>query len=135
MTTAEKILIVGGVLNLAYAFLTGFFLSGIRMKEDKASKYLMFAHTGPLMQGAMLLGLVWALQLSTLSEMVEVWAAGLLVLGSILLAAKDTFNWLHGIQDEFKDKHPLGTTLGGLSVITATIGLLIIVVGVIAALL
>ena len=58
METAAKILIVGGILNLAYGFLTGVFLAGARKKAPTASKYLILAHTGPLMQGPMLLEFV-----------------------------------------------------------------------------
>ena len=133
MTTAERILIVGGVLNLAYAFVTGFILSAIRMKRPEAPKYLMLAHMGPLMQGAMLLGLVWAVQMSSLLESIEAWAAGLLVAGSLFLGAKDTVNWRQGVQDEFKEMPRVGMILGALSVLTATAGLFIIVVGVVRA--
>ena len=55
MEIAAKILIVGGVLNLAYSFLTGLLLANTRRRSPAASKYLVFAHVGPLMQGPMLL--------------------------------------------------------------------------------
>ena len=130
MSSAEKILIVGGIVNLAYGFLTGFSMGVIRQREPVVPKYLTLAHTGPLMQGPMLLGLVFALQLSTLSPVLELVASCLLVAGSFFLATKDTWNWLRGIEDEFREKPTIGMILGGLSVFTATAGLLIMLIGV-----
>jgi hypothetical protein len=92
MTTAEQILVLGGMINLVYAFVTGFMLAVIRQKQAVAPKYLLFAHTGPLMQGAMLLGLVFAVQLANLSLWLEIIAALLLSGGALLLAIKDTVN-------------------------------------------
>ena len=93
MTFAEELLVLGGVINLIYGFITGFILAVIRQKQAVAPKYLMFAHIGPLMQGAMLLGLVFAVQMSTLADGVETAGAALLVVGALLLATKDTINW------------------------------------------
>lgn len=79
MTLAEQILVLGGIINLVYGFITGFILAAIRQKKVEAPKYLMFAHIGPLMQGAMLLGLV---SLSVLASSV-----GLLILAFGVIVA------------------------------------------------
>jgi hypothetical protein len=69
VTVAEKVLIVGGVLNLAYGVLLGYPITVIRAKGAAATqKYLMAAHAGALLQAAVLLGLVWAARLSTLGS-------------------------------------------------------------------
>lgn len=130
MKLAEQILVLGGVINLVYGFATGFMLAVIRQKQAMAPKYLLFAHTGPLLQGAMLLGLVFAVQMAPLAAGVETTAAALLTSGAILLAAKDTINWRQSIADEFREKPVWGMALGALSVLTSTIGLLILTVGV-----
>jgi hypothetical protein len=127
---AEKLLIVGGVLNLAYGFLTGFILASIRMKGPESPKYLTLAHIGPLMQGPMLLALVFAVQLSTLSSSLETVAASLLVAGSALLAVADTSNWLQGVKDAPAERPPLGTLLSAGSVVASTAGLTILIAGV-----
>ncbi|MEZ4865828.1 MAG: hypothetical protein R3C14_31230 [Caldilineaceae bacterium] len=132
MTIAEQILVLGGVLNLVYGFITGFMVAMIRQKQSEAPKYLMFAHIGPLMQGAMLLGLVFAVQMSNLSTGTEAVAAALLSGGAFLLAAKDTINWWQSISDEFHEKPVLGLVLGILSVFASSVGLLILLIGVIA---
>ena len=67
ITAAEKVLIVGGVLNLAYGALLGYPIVVIRAKGAPATpRYLLAAHVGTLLQAAILLGLVWAARLSTL---------------------------------------------------------------------
>ncbi len=133
MTFAEDLLVLGGVINLIYGFITGFILAVIRQKQAVAPKYLMFAHIGPLMQGAMLLGLVFAVQMSTLADGVETAGAALLVVGALLLATKDTINWWQTIGDEFREKPVLGLAIGTLSVLTSSAGLLILTIGVIVA--
>ena len=133
MTFAEELLVLGGVINLIYGFITGFILAVIRQKQAVAPKYLMFAHIGPLMQGAMLLGLVFAVQMSTLADGVETAGATLLVVGALLLATKDTINWWQTIGDEFREKPVLGLAIGTLSVLTSSAGLLILTIGVIVA--
>jgi hypothetical protein len=134
MTTAEKVLVLGGVINLLYGFVTGFILAVIRQKAPVAPKYLMFAHTGPLMQGAMLLGLVFAVQMSNLAAGTETTGAALLSGGVLLLLAiKDTVNWWQTIGDEFAKKPVLGLALGTLSVLASSAGLLIVRFGVVMA--
>ena len=133
MEIAAKILIVGGVLNLAYGFVTGFLIARIRMGSPTVPKYLMLAHTGPFMQGAMLLGLNFALIMSTLSDDIEQIAAFLLVLGSALLALKDTLNWLASVEDEFSEKPTGIMELGAASVLCSTIGMVIVLYGVLTA--
>jgi hypothetical protein len=130
MDSAAKILIIGGVLNLAYGLFTGFFLAKERMNRPEAPKYLIFAHVGPLMQGPMLLSLVFAINFSPLSSRTESLAAWLLVAGSMFLATKDTFYWIQGIRDEFAQRPPSGIVLGSLSAISSTLGLAILVFGI-----
>lgn len=129
METAAKILIVGGVLNIAYGFLTGLFFANVRMRSAEAPKYLVTAHVGPLMQGPMLLGLALAVNLSTLPAGVETFAASLLVAGSALVAAADTLCWVQGVEDAFAER-PLGFYLATIQVVLASVGLLILTVGV-----
>ena len=133
MGTAEKVLILGGVLNIAYGLLTGIPAGMIRQKSPSYSKYLRFAHIGALMWGPILISLSLAITLSTLDETVELVAAWLMVIASVLLDAKDTINWLRGIQDEFAEKPRLPLALGGLSSIASLVSILIIFVGIIQA--
>jgi hypothetical protein len=130
MELAAKLLIVGGVLNLAYSFLTGFLLANTRRGSPAASKYLVFAHVGPLMKGPMLLSLVFAIALSPHPALVKTLASSLMVAESGFLVAKDTPNWVQGVKDEFVERPPVGMVLGGISILLGVVGLLIFIVGI-----
>jgi hypothetical protein len=127
-------LIVGGVVNLAYGFATGFLFAKVREKQAVAPRYLVMAHTGPFMQGPMLLGLVFATNLSPLAPGLEAMAASFLVANSFLITAKDTINWMQGVNDEFAERPWLPRTLGMIGVALGTPGLAILMYGVIRGL-
>ncbi|MFG3157350.1 hypothetical protein ACGF7W_35550 [Streptomyces sp. NPDC048219] len=134
VTVAEKVLIVGGVLNLAYGVLLGYPIVVMRAKGAPATpKYLMSAHISTLLHGAMLLSLVWAARFSEAGAGWEEAAAWLLVVSSALVAVKDTLNWLTGVKDEFGE-HAKPALLGGLAALPETMGIGILVVGVLEAL-
>ncbi len=135
METAEKILIVGGVLLLAYAFLTGYLLGRARAVSATGPKYLVLAHTEPLMQGTMMLGLVWAVQLSTLDGWLENLAASLLVAAASIQGLKELLNHAQGVVDEFQHRpRPLGYWAARTQAPMATVGLGILIVGVLGGL-
>lgn len=77
--------------------------------------------------------LVWAARLSTLSSGWESVGAGLLVVASALIAAKDTLNWLTGVQDEFTGKANTAP-LAGLGALAEPAGIAILLIGVLTAL-
>ena len=134
MTVAEKVLIVGGVLNLAYGALLGYPIIVTRVRGAPATpKYLLAAHIGVLLHAAVLLGLVWAARLSTLGSGWHDVAAGLVVASSALIATKDTVNWLTGVQDEFAEKAKTAP-LAGLAALAEPIGIGIFLVGVLTSL-
>src|SRR6516162_1199447 len=134
ITAAEKVLIAGGMLNLAYGTLLGYPIVVIRAKGAPATpRYLLAAHVGALLHAAILLGLVWAARLSTLGPGWLDPAAWLVVLSSALIAAKDTLNWLTGVQDEFSEKAKTAP-LAALGAVIEPIGIGIFLVGVLTAL-
>jgi hypothetical protein len=134
-TAAEKVLIAGGVLNLAYGALLGYPIVVNRAKGAPATpRYLLAAHVSTLLHGAVLLGLVWAARLSALgSGWLEV-AAWLVVVSSALVAVKDTLNWLTGTEDEFSENARWAVPLGGVAALGEPVGIGIFVVGVLGAL-
>ena len=136
ITAAEKVLIVGGVLNLAVGVLLGYPIIVTRSKGAPVTpRYLMAAHLGTLLHAAVLLGLVWAAQLSTLGSGWEMVAAWLVVVSSALVAAKDILNWLTGVKDEFHEQAAKRfAPLGALAALGETVGVGIFVVGVLVAL-
>jgi hypothetical protein len=133
-TVAEKVLIAGGVLNLAYGVVLGYAIVVNRVRGAPATpRYLIAAHIRTLLQAAVLLGLVWAARLSALGPAWNEVAAWLAVVASALVAAKDTVNWLTGVQDEFGEKSK-AALLGGLAALPETIGVGLFVIGVLEAL-
>ena len=57
ITVAEKVLIAGGVLNLAYGILLGYPITVIRAKGAPATpKYLMAAHVSALLHASSQIG-------------------------------------------------------------------------------
>ena len=135
MDTATRILVAGAMVNLAYGFVTGLFFALERSKKEFAHRYLVMAHTGPLMQGTMLLALSAAVSVSTLGARAETLAAAGLVAGSLCIAAKDTVNWRSGVKDEFAAKPPLQVVLGTAGVALSFAGLGILFYGVLKGLL
>ncbi|MVU77805.1 hypothetical protein GPX89_11185 [Nocardia sp. ET3-3] len=135
MTATDKILIIGGLLTLTYGALLGYPMTALRMRTGNppTPRYLTVAHVGAVIQGVILLSLVWAANLSTLSSAWNITAAWLLVLSGILIAAKDTINWLTGINDEFADKARTAP-LGLAGALTLAVGLAILIVGDLSAL-
>jgi hypothetical protein len=133
MDTASKILVVGGLANLVWGFLVGFELARVRGKAAVAPRYLIFAHTLPVLQGPILLAMPFAVQLSTLSTGWESLAAWLLVASSALLDLNETLNWLRKVQDQFapRTSHYI---LGAASAPISTAGIVILLVGAVRAL-
>jgi hypothetical protein len=129
-TSAEKVLIVGGTLNLVFAFAMGFILSRARLKTPSADHgWLLQAHRVALWEGFMLLGLVFAVELSTLSRGLETLAAWLLVAAAALQAASAIANLVQGIPDQFVERR-LGYQLAATNAVLGAIGLVILLVGV-----
>jgi hypothetical protein len=134
MDIASKILVVGGMFSLGVGMVTGFFFILERSRAEHAPRYLVMTHVGMFMQGAMLLGLVFAVNLSSLSPGLENAAAAVLVASAVLAAFKDTYNWRQGVKDEFAEKPALSRSLGMLSFLLFIPGFLILIVGVVKGL-
>jgi hypothetical protein len=133
METAAKVLIVGGVLNLAYGVFTGLIITNLRRRSPDVPRFLTLAHIGPFMQGPMLLGLALATGLSSLAGGLETAAAWLLVAGSAGIAAGDTLNWLGKVGDAFAER-PIGFFSQAAGGAATGFGVLIFVIGVLRGL-
>ncbi len=127
MESAVRVLVVGGILNLAWGYVTGVVWSAVRARGAESSKYLSLAHVGPLMWGPILLGLAVAVPLSHTGF--ETTAAWLMVAAAAVLDMKDGLNWLQGVRDEFVERPP-GFYLGAVSALLGSAGLAIFATGV-----
>ena len=112
MSTAGKILVVAGMVNLMIGALSGIPMGLIHGRGAPAvPKYLTMVHLGGLMHGPLLLGIAFAMTISTVSPWLATAAAATLAFASGLLVIKDTLNWQQGIHDEFGE-HSLGLRIG-----------------------
>ena len=135
MEVAEKILVTGGLLLLLFAFFTGFLLGRVREHATVGPKYLILSHMEPLMQGTLMLALVWAVRMSTLDGRLEALAASLMVVAAAIQGSKELLNYRQGIEDEFSHQpHPIGFYAARIQSPMATVGLLIFIFGVLRAL-
>jgi hypothetical protein len=132
--TAAKILIVGGVLSLALAYVFGFIMTRLRLRNPGVPQTLLLqAHRDALWQGFMLLGLAWAAVLSKIGSGWDIAAAILVVTAAALSIGSTVANWRANVTDQFATK-PLGYYLAGINAVLVSIGLVIFIVGVFRAL-
>ena len=112
MSTASKILIAAGMVNLLVGGLSGIPMGLVRQRgAPEVPKYLTMVHLGGIMHGPILLGVGFALTISTLTPWIDTAAAVTLAVASALLIIKDTINWRQGVRDEFAEDS-LGLKLG-----------------------
>ena len=134
MSTAAKVLIVGGVLNLAAAFVLGYVLSNKRLNPpNQGPFYLNLAHKNALQEGYMLLGLTWAVTLAHIGSTWLTVAAWLIVASSVFQVGAAVVAWLQGTTDEFKERSP-SFYLATINAILVSVGLAILVYGVLVSL-
>ncbi len=125
---ASRILVLGGLANLVFAFTIGFALSRRRRRTPEPSRYLVLAHRVSLWWGFLLLGMPWAVRLSALSAGAEAAAAALLVASSLVSAVEPLVNLAQDVEDPVA-RRSVGYYLAGAAGILATIGLLPFVIG------
>lgn len=135
MEYAPRVLLVGGVLNVALSFALGWVLSIKRTREpiDK-HHWLLVAHTVSLQEGLLLLGMSWAISFAVLSSTVAAGAAWLLVAASVFQDFSGIVNWLRRTNDQFAEKST-GWILASINAVLNTAGIAIVVVGVLRAVL
>lgn len=134
MDTASKVLVVGGVLNIAFGLGLGFVLARARQRDPAAPQALLLkVHEIALLEGILLLALTWALALSDLSAGLETAAAALLVAASVLQDGSAFVNWRQRVENQFAARS-VGLRLASINAALATAGIAILVVGVFAGL-
>jgi hypothetical protein len=128
--TAAKILILGGLGSLLYAFTFGFILSRVRLTDPDAEQVrLTQVHMVALFEGFMLLGLVFAVALSDLSSGLESLAAALLVAAGALQLASNTVAWRQKMVNLFAPPRGITYQLAAVNATLAMIGLVILTIG------
>lgn len=128
MSTAQQILIGYGMGVLLLGFVLGMALGAARSKNPSA-RNLAMAHVETLMQGAMILGVAYAVGAVAFDSTAATWGAILLAVGAAMQAAGVTLNWVTKTGDQFAEKSP-GFMLNSASTFIAVPGLVILAFGV-----
>ena len=132
---AVKLLILGGVANLVLSFALGWLLSQHRMRGPMPPHHwLLVAHTVSLQEGVMLLGLAFAALFARLPDAAAVAAAALLVAASLFQDLSGIVNWRRGTGDQFAERSA-GWKLASINAVLNSVGLVILVGGVVRGLL
>jgi hypothetical protein len=106
MSTAQRILVIYGVLVITYGLLLGVPLARVRSGSAVAPRHLVNTHLSALMQGPIALGLAFALVVTEVDSGWATAAAWVLVAGLALEALGGTLNWLRGTGDQFAERSP-----------------------------
>ncbi len=128
MTTAIQLLLIYGMIVLLLGFTLGSVLGALRSKQPEVRK-LALAHVETLMQGAMILGVAFAVSATGWDGTLATTGAALLVAGSAMQAAGVTLNWITKTGDQFAEKSP-GFILNSLSSFASFPGLIILAFGI-----
>lgn len=132
MNTAQSVFVGYGVAALAYGFLLGVPMASARLRAQ-APRHLVTTHLSAIIQGAVHLGLAFAVGFITMSPGWVIASAWLIVAASALELAGGTINWISGTGDQFAEKS-VGFRLNSLVGPPAIAGIAIIAVGVVGAL-
>jgi hypothetical protein len=133
--TAAKILILAGLASLLFAFIMGFVLSQVRLKDPMVDQSkLMQVHIVALWEGFMLLGLVWAVALSDLASAWETLAVLLLVVGGSLQLLGNFLGWKLNIENLFAPPRGFVYKVAAANAVLQTAGILILIIGALSGL-
>jgi hypothetical protein len=131
LSAAVRILLVGGLANVVLSFTLGWILSSRRLKGPmEPHRWLLVAHEVSLQEGLLLLGLSFAMTFARLSGTLAFAAAWLLVAASAFQDFSGVVNWLRGTNDQFAEKSA-GWVLASVNAVLNSVGLVILVVGVV----
>ena len=131
---AVKILILGGLGSLLYAFIMGFVLSQERLKDPAVEQIrLTQVHVVALWEGFMLPGLVFAVLLSDLSDGLETTAALLLVAAGALQLSANTMAWRARLENLFAPPRGLVYQMAAANAVLGMAGLVILIIGALRA--
>lgn len=128
MSTATQLFTAYGIIILIVGFSLGSILGMLRMKSPSL-RNLAMAHVETLMQGAMHLGLGFAVSAVAWDTGWATAGAILLVVGSAMQALGVTLNWITSTGDQFAEKSP-GYLINSTSTFVIFPGLIITAIGV-----
>jgi hypothetical protein len=105
VTPEQSILIVFGVLNLAFATIAGYFLYWDRVRDvsDAPPRFALITHTSAMTSGLILLALSVAIEFTGFTSSINVGLALLAVAASIGSAIRNMYSWRLRHEDGMAD--------------------------------
>lgn len=103
MSTAQAILIIGGVLNLFLGTIAAYVLYWVRVADPTtpAQRYGLTTHKVTLWNGFLLLGLAVAIDHTGFTPTLNSGLAGIEVVATLLADGRNALSWWRGMEDEF----------------------------------
>lgn len=130
MHSAQKLLLIYGVVVLVYAFALGFAMAKVRSTSSSAPLALTNTHLSGLMQAPLHLGLAAALATTGFTGAAATAGAVLLVAGCAMEMTGATLNWLQHTSDQFAQRS-LGFKFNAAGGPLMMVGAVILAVGII----
>lgn len=117
MTTAQAILIIGGLLNILFSSLAGYMVLWIRARNTQApiSRYAITTHTSAIMNGTLLLGLSVAIPHTGFIAPINIAIASAEVLATMFSSIRNVLSWSLGFNDAVAEGTDVGLRLRGLA--------------------
>ncbi len=103
MSTAQSVLILGGLLNLLISVIAAYFLywQRIRHPQVAAPRYGLMTHKVTLWNGFLLLGLSVAIDHTGYVAYVNIGLATAEVISTLLSDGSNILRWWRGMEDQF----------------------------------
>ena len=117
MSTAQSILIIGGLINLFLNVIAGYFLYWQRLQspEVPARRYGLVSHKVTMWNGFLLLGLSVAIDHTGFLIYINIALATAQVIGTLLSDASNFLRWGRGLEDQFRQGPEWRVRLIGLA--------------------
>jgi hypothetical protein len=130
MSTAQKLLLIYGVVVLVYSFLLGFAMAKARSTAPAAPRALTNTHLSGLMQAPLHLSLAAALAATGFTGGAATTGAVLLIAGCAMEQIGATLNWLQHTNDQFAQRS-LGFKFNAAGGPLMLVGAVILAIGII----
>jgi hypothetical protein len=116
MTTAQAILIIGGLLNILISSLAGYGVFWIRARDPKKpiSRYAVTTHTSAVLNGVLLLGYAVAIPYTGFIAPINIGIALMEVLATLLSTVRNVVSWSRGFTDAIAEGGEAGLRTRGL---------------------
>jgi hypothetical protein len=103
MSTAQSILILGGLFQLLLMTLAGYFIYWRRVggPDEPAPRYAITSHKVTMWNGFLLLGLAVAIDHTGFTDQVNILLAAAQVAGTLGSAFSNAHRWYVGMRDQF----------------------------------